>query len=112
MKNDNCVFCGIVSGQIPAQKEYEDEQILAFKDVKPAARTHVLVIPKNHIENFEYLDTQHQEIVGKLQMAVGQLVRKLNIADGYKVVVNGGQYQQVKHMHYHLLAGLEKGGII
>jgi histidine triad (HIT) family protein len=104
----DCVFCKVISGELSSTKEYEDDLILAFRDIHPSAPTHILVVPKIHILDFESIGTFAEiEVLGKLQAAIGKIVKKINISNAYKVVVNGGKFQEIKHIHYHLLAGFE-----
>lgn len=100
----DCVFCKISSGEWPSTKEFEDDFVMAFRDIKPSAPTHVLVVPKKHISNLESSEVS-EDILGKLQKVVSDLVNKLELQSGYKVILNGGKYQEVKHLHYHLLGG-------
>lgn len=106
---EECVFCGIAAGKIPAVKEYEDDDVVAFKDIKPSAPVHVLVLPKKHIGSLETAEEADREVLGKIQLTISGLAKKLGIAEGYKIVLNGGRYQEVKHVHYHLLGGAEGG---
>jgi len=105
MSPADCVFCDIVSGKIPATVEYNDETVLAFWDIKPLAKTHLLVIPKIHLVSLDQISPGSDFVLGQLQRVIGQLIAKLGIADGYKIIVNGGRFQEIKHLHYHLLAG-------
>ncbi len=93
-----CVFCGIVSGEIPKSFVYEDDDYVAFDDIQPKAPVHVLLVPKKHISGLV-------EATGFDQGIVGKLVKQLGIADSYKIVVNGGRLQEVPHLHYHILKG-------
>jgi histidine triad (HIT) family protein len=100
----DCVFCKIVASELSANKEYEDDFVLAFNDIQPAAPIHVLIVPKKHISNLDSSDIA-ENILGRLQKVASNLVTKLAIQSGYKLVLNGGKFQQVKHLHYHLLGG-------
>ncbi|MDO8488188.1 MAG: HIT domain-containing protein [bacterium] len=102
--DDTCTFCRIAKGEIPADKVYEDEAVLAFKDINPTAPVHVLVIPKAHIADLSAIDGQ-VEVAGKLQAIIGKLARQLGIDGGYKVSLNAGRFQEVPHLHYHLQGG-------
>lgn len=104
----DCLFCKMVSGEIAPEKVYEDDDVLAFRDINPQAPSHVLVIPKMHISTLNDLDQSHTELVGKLYLAVGKIAQQEGFAEeGYRTVVNcnrdGGQ--TVFHIHLHLLAG-------
>jgi len=98
----SCVFCQIVSGAIPAEKVWENEYVLAFKDQHPVAAVHVLLIPKVHITDLSQA-TDHIELLGKLQAVISQVAESLGITSGYKVILNAGRFQEVQHLHYHLL---------
>jgi histidine triad (HIT) family protein len=103
---DNCIFCKIVKGEIPAKKVYEDDQMLAFLDLAPQAPTHFLVIPKQHIRNI--MEAQDRDLIGALVLKAADLAAKLGCAEkGARFVINcksdGGQ--TVDHLHVHVLGG-------
>lgn len=104
---DNCIFCKIISGEIPSNKVYEDDKILAFYDLSPQAPVHVLIIPKTHICCADELDSENCEIVGYIFSKIPQIAKELGLENGYRVVNNckeeGGQ--SVFHLHFHLLGG-------
>jgi len=108
---DNCLFCKIIKGQIPSEKVYEDEQVLAFRDINPAAPVHVLVIPKQHIDGADALSDEHGELVAKLILTAGKIAQDLSLSNGWRIVTNvltdGGQ--TVRHLHFHLLGGAKLG---
>lgn len=102
----DCLFCKMVDGEIQPDVVYEDDDILAFRDINPRAPTHILVIPKKHVATLNDLDDS--VLAGKLLQAVGGLAEQLGLADeGYRTVINcnenGGQ--EVFHLHLHLLGG-------
>lgn len=102
----DCVFCKIVAGEIPVIHEYEDDSVLVFKSNQPLAPVHLLVIPKVHITNFEFVKSDLEiQVLGQIQKVIGELVKKFNLQVGYRVSVNGGKFQEVKHIHYHILGG-------
>jgi histidine triad (HIT) family protein len=103
----NCIFCRIVSGQIPSTKVYEDDQIIVFKDIHPKAPIHLLLVPKEHVESLITAGPQHEALVGKMLVLAPRLVREQGWADGFRVVINNGPGggQEVFHLHVHLLAG-------
>ncbi|MEZ5741237.1 MAG: histidine triad nucleotide-binding protein [Burkholderiaceae bacterium] len=107
--HDNCLFCKLVAGTIPSKKVYEDEDILAFHDINPAADVHFLIIPKRHLVNLYDADMAHQALVGKMFGMVGQLAREQGLDDGFRVVVNNGRIgrQEVYHLHVHVMGGPE-----
>ena len=100
-----CIFCKILKGEIPSEKVYEDEYTMAFKDINPQAPVHILIIPREHIENFSELKGK-EYINEKITHAVLKIVEKLNLKD-YRLVINCGRDagQAVFHLHWHLLSG-------
>lgn len=109
----DCIFCKIINGDIPSNKVYEDENVLAFYDIHPVTPIHVLVIPKKHIESIVKLESEEDyKYVVSIHKAINEIAKKLNIdEDGFRVVVNCGENggQEVKHLHYHILAGKKLG---
>lgn len=104
----NCLFCKIIKGEIPSTKVYEDDEILAFKDINPAAPVHILVIPKKHIESLAHLEKADEEIIGKIYTVINKIAEEQGVKEkGYRVIVNCGKDggQEVMHLHFHLLAG-------
>lgn len=109
---EDCLFCKIIKGEIPCNKVYEDEEILAFHDINPAAPIHILVIPKKHITSLAYLKEEDEKIVGRIYTVINEIVQKNGFKeDGYRVIVNCGKNggQEVMHLHFHLLAGKPLG---
>ena len=109
---EDCIFCKIIKGEIPSEKVYEDDEVLAFKDINPAAPIHILVIPKKHIESLLNLEEEDYELVGKIQKVINKIAKDLKIEkEGFRVIVNCGKDagQEVMHLHYHLLAGRKLG---
>jgi histidine triad (HIT) family protein len=108
MSAKDCIFCKIVSGEIPSDQVYEDERCVAFNDLNPQAPTHVLIVPRIHIDSLDTASDAQKNLIGHLLFAGAGLARKKGFADdGYRVVINtnhdGGQ--TVFHLHVHLLAG-------
>ena len=101
----DCLFCKIVEGEIPSTKVYEDDMILAFRDLEPQAPEHVLVIPKKNIASLDDVTEEDQEILGYLMCKIKDIAADLGIENGYRVVNNCGEdgLQTVKHIHFHLL---------
>jgi len=105
---DDCLFCKIIAGDIPADRLFENERILAFPDINPQAPTHILIIPKLHIPTLNDLQPEHSELIGELIRIASELAKKEGIAEaGYRTGFNcndaGGQ--TVYHIHLHLLGG-------
>ena len=110
--DENCLFCKIIKGEIPSSKVYEDEEILTFKDINPAAPIHVLVIPKKHIESLAKMEAGDEVIIGKIYKVINEIAEKQGFKEnGYRVIVNCGKDggQEVGHLHFHLLAGKQLG---
>ena len=111
-KDPNCIFCKIVGGAIPSNKLYEDEDVLAFHDVRPQAPVHFLIIPKEHVATLYDASMAQHRALGKLLALAGELARKAGAADGFRTIVNTGQvgHQEVYHVHMHVLGGPEPLG--
>ncbi len=104
----DCLFCKMVSGAIAPDKVYEDDQVLAFRDINPQAPVHVLVVPKEHIATLNELDDEHRPLIGRMVQAAAKVAAQEGVGDsGYRTIMNcnadGGQ--TVFHIHLHLLAG-------
>jgi histidine triad (HIT) family protein len=108
----NCLFCRIGRGEIPSRQIYEDDEILAFHDINPAAPVHFLIIPKIHLDNLYDADLGHQALLGKMLGISGQLARDQGLADGFRAVINTGRVgrQEVYHLHIHVLGGPQPVG--
>ncbi|KEI00968.1 histidine triad nucleotide-binding protein [Clostridium botulinum] len=103
-----CIFCKIVKGEIPCKKVYEDDQVLGFEDINPAAPVHVLVIPKKHIKSLNEVSMENANIMAHALSVIKDIAKKMNIYDsGYRVVMNCGKDggQEVPHIHFHILGG-------
>lgn len=110
--DENCTFCKIIKGEIPSNKVYEDEEILAFKDINPAAPIHILVIPKKHLESLATMKKGDEKIISKIYQVINIIAEKQGFKEkGYRVIVNCGKDggQEVPHLHFHLLAGTQFG---
>ncbi|HBK53506.1 MAG TPA: histidine triad nucleotide-binding protein [Syntrophomonas wolfei] len=108
LNKSDCLFCKIVNREIPAELVYEDERIVAIKDINPAAPVHILLIPREHIVSLDQASNENVELLGCIQTTAAKLARELGIADkGYRLVNNCGEWggQSVLHLHYHLLGG-------
>lgn len=109
---NDCLFCKIIKGDIPSTKVYEDEEILAFRDINPVAPVHVLIIPKKHITSLVELKPEDEAVVGKIYTAINKIAKQEGILEkGFRVIVNCGEDggQEVKHLHFHLLGGKKLG---
>ena len=103
----NCVFCKIVAGAIPSKKLHEDEDVLAFHDVRPQAPVHFLIIPKAHVPTLYEGGMAHHTAFGKMLALAGDLARKAGATEGFRTIVNTGGvgHQEVYHVHMHVLGG-------
>jgi histidine triad (HIT) family protein len=104
----DCLFCSIIGGKIKGEIVFEDQNVVAFKDIRPAAPVHLLIVPRKHIESVSSLVAEDSPIIGAIFSAAAKLARDFGIAEsGYRVVVNNGPDagQSVFHLHYHLLGG-------
>ena len=109
---EDCIFCKIINKQIPSNIVYEDEDIIAFKDIAPAAPIHILVIPKKHIESLVKIDKEDETLIGKIYGVINIIASDMGVKEkGYRVIVNCGKDggQEVGHLHFHLLAGKQLG---
>jgi histidine triad (HIT) family protein len=108
----NCIFCKIAAGEIPSKKVYEDEEILAFHDISPAAPVHFLIIPKKHIASLADATPADIPVLGKMLAKVGELAKQEGCEDGFRTIVNTGRVggQEVYHLHVHVLGGTEPLG--
>ncbi len=105
--NNDCVFCKIINKEIPARIVFEDENILAFYDIKPKADVHVLVIPKKHISALSETQENHQSLLGQLLFRAKEIAKQMGLSDNFNIVLNNGVKagQAVQHLHFHLLSG-------
>lgn len=107
----DCLFCKIISGEIPSQKVYEDDQCFAFKDIAPMAPVHFLVVPKAHFASAAEVTEKNEALVGHIYTVIAKLAKEMGFADGYRVVTNVGALagQTVHHIHFHVLSGKQLG---
>lgn len=103
----DCVFCKIVGGQIPSRKAHEDEELLAFHDIKPWAPVHLLIVPKMHVATLAEVDERHQALMGRMLVLAPKLMRDLGVVNGFRIVINTGRDggQEVYHLHMHVIGG-------
>ena len=106
-RDDTCLFCRIVAGEIPSEKLHETETILAFRDIDPQAPTHVLLIPKTHVRDLTEVTDGHGDVLADLMQAAAHLAATEGLDDGWRLVANVGPAagQSVLHLHFHLLGG-------
>jgi histidine triad (HIT) family protein len=105
--SQECIFCKIINGDIPATLLFEDDDVIAFNDISPQAPTHILVIPKKHIKGPAALSDEDQPLMGKIVKVATNLAEELGLEDGFRLVMNNGELagQTVFHIHLHLMGG-------
>ena len=108
---NDCLFCKIVSGEIPTAKVYEDDKVVAFRDISPKAPVHVLIIPKKHVESVAVLDEDDFDVVGHIFRVAKKLSVEFELEEGFRIVANTGPDggQTVYHLHFHLMGGRAMG---
>jgi histidine triad (HIT) family protein len=112
--DQECIFCRIVRGEIPGERVFEDEAVVAFRDIQPAAPTHVLIVPREHITSVSELNDDDAAIAGALLLAARTVAAQEGlVADGYRVITNTGDWggQTVDHLHLHVLGGRKLGAL-
>lgn len=103
----DCIFCKIVSGEMGTEFAYEDDHVVAFNDIEPQKPVHMLVIPKKHVK--EFLELEDDEVLSSVRKAVQQLILDNSLEkQGYRIEVNGGGFQLVDHLHFHLMGPMSK----
>ena len=109
---ENCLFCKIVNGKIPSEKVYEDDEIIAFKDINPVAPIHILLIPKKHIPSLAYIEKEDEALIGKIYSTIKKIAEDNGFKEkGFRVIANCGEDggQEVMHIHFHIIAGEKLG---
>ena len=107
----DCLFCKIINGEIPSNKDYEDDTVFAFRDIAPQAPTHILIIPKEHIKSAAEIDESNSAVVAHIFEVAAKIAKQEGLDDGFRIVNNCGDIagQTVKHLHFHLMGGREFG---
>lgn len=105
----DCLFCKIISGEIPSAKVYENEYVYAFRDINPQAPVHVLVIPRTHIASVDEASSENASILAEVLKAIPEVAKICGLTKGYRVISNVGEHgcQSVRHLHFHLLGGCQ-----
>lgn len=104
---EDCIFCKIVRGEIPANKIHEDEEIIVFHDIHPVTPVHFLLIPKQHIVSLNEVEAEHQQLLGKMLWLAPQLAKEQGCTDGFRTIINTGYGggQEIFHLHIHIIGG-------
>lgn len=100
---EKCLFCEIIKKEIPAEIVYEDQDVIVFPDIKPKKRVHLLVVPTVHINSVLDIQDNQKEMLTKLLKVVQTLIEDKKLTGGYQLTFNGGRYQHIPHLHWHLL---------
>jgi len=105
--SDNCIFCKIVAGEIPARKVYEDSDLIAFHDVHPVAQVHFMIVPKEHIASLADAHARHEMLLGRILLLAPILAKEQGLKDGFRTIINTGKGggQEVMHLHVHIIGG-------
>lgn len=109
---NDCLFCKIVRGEIPARKAFEDDLVIAFHDINPARPMHLLVVPKCHIESLQTVTAEDEPVLGRMLAVANRLATDNGSPGGFRVIINNGRIggQEVPHLHAHLVGGPEPVG--
>ncbi len=104
---ENCIFCKIVRNEIPAKIIYEDDDVIAFNDINPAAPVHFLIIPRIHIASLLDCEETHQALLGRMLLLAPEIAKEQGCTDGFRTIINTGRVggQEVFHLHIHILGG-------
>lgn len=108
----DCLFCKIVAGDIPGDKVYEDDKVMAFKDINPKAEVHLLVIPREHIASLNELTPEHDALLAHMMRVIPQLAKSQGLDEGFRTIINTGKGggQIIFHLHMHLMGGKDLPG--
>ena len=112
--NNDCIFCKIIKGELPSTVVYEDEHILAFRDIYPQAPVHILIIPKEHIESVADINAENSHLVAKCFEAIKKIADDEGLGGNYRIITNtgAGSGQTVFHIHFHLLGGKQFSSLV
>jgi histidine triad (HIT) family protein len=109
---ENCIFCKIARGEIPSKKIYQDDDVIAFHDIRPIAPVHFMVVPALHVGSLAEVTEDHQALMGKIVVLASRLAKEQGCTDGFRTIVNTGRVggQEVQHLHLHVIGGGEPLG--
>ena len=112
MQDPNCLFCKIVAGDIPSQKVHEDGEVLAFRDIRPLAPVHVLIVPKKHVATLYDAAPADEKVLGRMLALAPAIAKAQGAIDGFRTIINTGRVgnQEVQHLHIHVIGGSEPLG--
>jgi histidine triad (HIT) family protein len=104
---NDCIFCKIAAGQIPADRVYEDERVVVFKDIYPKAPVHLLMVPREHVESLEAVTSEHDALLAHMLRTLPVVAQQAGLTNGFRTIINTGRGggQEVPHLHLHLLGG-------
>lgn len=108
----DCLFCKIVAGEIPGDMVYEDDKVIAFKDINPKAEVHLLVIPREHVASLNELTPEHDALMAHMMRVIPQLAKSQGLDEGFRTIINTGKGggQIIFHLHMHLMGGKDLPG--
>jgi histidine triad (HIT) family protein len=111
---DNCIFCKIARGEIPGNKIYQDEDVIAFHDIRPIAPVHFMVVPTSHVASLADVTDDHRALLGKMMVLASRLAKEQGCTDGFRTIVNTGRVggQEVHHLHLHVIGGAPLGPML
>ncbi len=108
---DDCIFCKIVKGKLPAKVQGKTKNVIAFDSISPVSKHHILIVPKKHLTGFMEIKSADSDLLIEAVGLAQKIIREKKISEGFKLVINGGKYQAINHFHWHLLGGkLENEG--
>lgn len=110
----DCLFCKIIAGDIPAEKIYDDDDLIAFRDIAPQAPQHILIVPRKHLINLSDMAEADDALVGKMMRVAAKIAADNGIGDGYRTIINNGAPagQEIFHLHMHILGGKPLGPLV
>ncbi|MEW5770466.1 MAG: histidine triad nucleotide-binding protein [Pseudomonadota bacterium] len=105
--SSDCIFCRIVAGEIPSRKVYEDDELIAFHDIRPAAAVHFMIVPKMHLDSLADARPAEEGLLGRILLLAPVLAKEQGLADGFRTIINTGRGggQEVMHLHVHVMGG-------
>ena len=103
----NCIFCKIINGEIPTTFLYQDDKIVAFRDIRPKADVHILVVPRQHIQSLAEINDSHSQLMSYLIAALPKIAKAEGLSKGFRAIINTGPGggQEIDHLHFHVLGG-------